>query len=544
VPDPTSCSAGPEVAPIDGARPKIQAHPQDSTPRCAGSNNAASASATLVDLVPDLVNTAGTAIITKTALLARLGRPVTGIAADGAARLVIRVYGSYDGQKIALSLHDDGMGDSNGLPDPDGTLATTTGANRGTKLTVTTTHLTDGNTDYGFMAFAQYFPPPDFSRGGADDSAQNRVVTLQLDTTGQTVPATVPITIYRPPLVLVHGIWGEPGSWYNFQPLIGDARFSPIRYSDYSKQSYLLDSSNPAYDFLIVATGADLGLAPNAPFVRADIRTAIEGARTAIQGGQKNGVAVLQADVVAHSMGGIIVRKLEYDPTYADKTSFRIGLIHKLITIGTPHFGSPLASQLLATPPQPTNSCMRRVLTMQDEHVFQSVTITGGSQQQLNGGVGDLQGDGTSDPTLLSPALQSLEQYNPHEAPIAMIAGIMTPANTNNIKAYWKRKGADVYFTRYACPNANEPLINALLSGNWVSVFDGQSSDAVVPLLSEANSSVSITKYGVIHSSSFESLGFSGPSELDSDAQTGIPSAVIHLLNTPVTANDFHHLTQ
>ena len=62
--------------------------------------------------------------------------------------------------------------------------------------------------------------------------------------------------------------------------------------------------------------------------------------------------AASQADVAAHSMGGLLARWASRpgrgDGTYLANPAHPGGTIHKLITIGTPHFGSNWATQVLA----------------------------------------------------------------------------------------------------------------------------------------------------------------------------------------------------
>ena len=53
---------------------------------------------------------------------------------------------------------------------------------------------------------------------------------------------------------------------------------------------------------------------------------------------QKTGAA--QVDLVAHSMGGLVVRQYIIDPNHAAK-------VHQLITLGTPYLGAPLALRML-----------------------------------------------------------------------------------------------------------------------------------------------------------------------------------------------------
>jgi len=502
-----------------------------------GSRIATNFCVVLIDPVPDLVNQAGTGVVTDKERLATAGISVSGVAADGAARLVIRIYANFEGERLKLLLQPDGGKNPNSLPEPDGVLATAGGTPSGYQLQVTAV-----NTSKGPVASAMYFPPKDFSRGGDDDNAGSRSVSLQvtsLDTPSSS--SNVNMTIVRPPVILVHGLWGHREDWNNFTPLNSDARFPIVAKADYSSLLVPVANSDPSYDFPIIAESSALGFAlnasPNVSLVLSDIDKAAKVFR------KKTNAAGVQVDVVAHSMGGLVTRTLEYHPAYADRSSFSVGEIHKLITIGTPHLGSPLATKLLqADPPEATNPCIRKVLAQKDSPAFRTVTLDDPGGSTLNGGVGDLQGDGTG--ANLSQALTFIKNTpNGHEAPTALISGTMTEKNTTGLTSYWKRQGVGLFLNDYACRGSNEPLIRALAAGNWSSVFGGAASDAVVPYTSQVNSGLGRSFPGLIHSAGMKKLGFAGPTELDSDAQTGIPSYVIQLLNAPSNSDAFRLLS-
>src|SRR5262249_22268091 len=57
-------------------------------------------------------------------------------------------------------------------------------------------------------------------------------------------------------------------------------------------------------------------------------------------------IAVTQIDIVGHSLGGLMVRSFSQLPTFVNFTNYNKGYIHKLITLGTPHRGSPLGPEL------------------------------------------------------------------------------------------------------------------------------------------------------------------------------------------------------
>lgn len=59
--------------------------------------------------------------------------------------------------------------------------------------------------------------------------------------------------------------------------------------------------------------------------------------------------AVVRSDVVGHSLGGIVSRSMPISTKnkYFKNNNYKKGLIHKLITIDTPHLGSGYADGLI-----------------------------------------------------------------------------------------------------------------------------------------------------------------------------------------------------
>ncbi|MEI7671235.1 MAG: dockerin type I domain-containing protein [Deltaproteobacteria bacterium] len=143
-----------------------------------------------------------------------------------------------------------------------------------------------------------------------------------------TVIANGTINLRHPPVVFVHGIWSSPiafKDWENLIRLIGYA----VSQADYSANS--ADTFNPFDESVPISK----------------LVSAVEGALNISRG---RGIAASQVDVVAHSMGGLVARAREKDPRFAfrRKENRNQGEFHKLITIGTPHEGSPLADWLWA----------------------------------------------------------------------------------------------------------------------------------------------------------------------------------------------------
>jgi len=125
----------------------------------------------------------------------------------------------------------------------------------------------------------------------------------------------------------VHGIWSSAKAAY-FTPGSGGfndwlrARYPHpfIRAADYGPTSHLSFASNE-----------------NQGVIEDSIRSLLVEAN-------QSGMAARKVDIVAHSMGGLAAK---YFQSHFPKISFLPkSPIHGLVTIGTPHFGSPLATSL------------------------------------------------------------------------------------------------------------------------------------------------------------------------------------------------------
>jgi len=483
---------------------------------------------TLVDPVPDLVF--GTGIKTDKESLAKDGVEVTGVAADSVSRLVIRVRARFQGDRVRLTLWPDGEKTLNGLSSPSGELQTllpADGSASGPYVVVTAT-----NTNKGPMAFALYVPPADFSRGGEDDIRREREVSLIASFAPDGDPGVSDITIKRPPVVLVHGQWGAPEDWYYFRTRLNEhhSTFWP-RTADYNvKPNGSVSASEPVFSQSILnkVKAHSLGLDYNAPMVLRFIRDTIADFHKA------EDCAISQADVVAHSMGGVITRTLMNLPDYLDVRSFQRGSVHKLITIGSPHLGSPLAARFLSL----ENTCIRDFLAKFGKASIATAVVAG---KPTTGSTGDLRGDANG--TNLSEALSKLKNANGHEVPTALIAATTLPANTLSLDTPCQL--CVLGWIRDKC-SAN-PLVASLTSSGWNAIF-GQPNDGMVSLSSQTNGGMGAANIGgVVHSSGLVGalgLGFTGPEELDPDSSASKPvfDRVKQLLNTPIEEEAFHRL--
>ena len=162
-----------------------------------------------------------------------------------------------------------------------------------------------------------YKAPEDFPGGNTDLRYIVHAVLEYDGANGATLTHTVPIVITRTPLALIHGLNSGPNAWLDFA----------------------LYEWGRMYDFyqLICVDYSDSHLRHFAynehenPVVQNAIKQLRDQCMT-------NGIVATKVDLVGHSMGGILARcYVQYVPG-GEKN------VHKLITVNTPHSGSPVAN--------------------------------------------------------------------------------------------------------------------------------------------------------------------------------------------------------
>jgi hypothetical protein len=421
----------------------------------------------LLDPVPALLS--GPMVTTNVNTLATKGRAVQGSSADGASEMVLRVPANAAGEQIIFTVINDQGVQSTSAAEDGGLAVIGTSSFTASQITVSAV-----NTTQGPMAFAIYGAPVDFPRPeGQDGDATDRFISLNVLAVDTGLSSHTTVALLRPPLGLVHGLWGSPASWANFTPLIGDTRFT-IGIADYSQtiggqiKSYKPSYPSWAVSSLKKAQANSLGFAYNAPLLLKQLAAFVNQFKAGMNPDHIP-VTAIQMDVVAHSMGGDITRTFPFVGGFYGNTTLGLGGVHKMITIATPHWGSPLAPHLLDS----NNSCVRGVLALSGSPSFSSVTFTNG--MTVSGGVGDLQGDGFGGS--LSPALQALQTPIPHALPTALIQGLESQSQLDGVDTSSAAKTI-----RLLC--FGEYLATHLTSTGWPQVFS-QDSDSIVPALSE-----------------------------------------------------------
>jgi pimeloyl-ACP methyl ester carboxylesterase len=473
---------------------------------------------TLLDPVPTLLaSSSGSPIISTSTAMASLApsaRVVQGVASDGVTQVVIDISNALPNENLSLTVSGDG-----------GLAALGSSAFQPSSLTFPAD--AQGN------AFALYQAPVDFD-DGVDSVRASRNVSLHLASIDDpTFTADSQITIVRPLVMLIPGLWSKNHqTWNRFTPLVNNSMFEVVE-GDYDTGGFVVSASDPYYPpWLLNANlrGSALSLSYSTPIVLQQLQIWLQSFRN---GANPVGlpVAAIQADIVGHSMGGLVARNMVLQPGYLSPKNYGTGLIHKLITIDTPHLGTPLAGDLL----DDANECVSSLLALGGDIALNKVSTQFG---QIGGAVADLEGDGGGN--ALSPAIQALGNSNGTPIPVAMIAAETNVANLSSISF----GGATILIATDCLfpndPSISDPLAISLNPGSWNNVFKSSgdptgNNDGVVGLYSQLDGlspDPNLLFNGYIHDFGLEgltSLGFSGPSVIDAGA---VPSQVIDLLNT------------
>jgi hypothetical protein len=269
----------------------------------------------ILDPNPILVDRDGN-LVNNVPMATSLTTPRNGTTADGISKLLLVLYSNN-----TLQFSIDGV-NSNNLTN--GALSSLEDASEGHALSSTTTI---DSPDGSSVIVAVYTPPThiDLPKG----NTYKTVNILVNDTTY----SPISIGLYRVPVVLVHGVWTTPYlSWEatNFVEILKENGFN-FGLADYTK--YNAETFDPYANKAIGNNG-------------------INSTRTTILDILKkyhaSDIAASQVDIIAHSMGGLMARGFTQQPDYNNGSNYMNGYIHRLITIGTPHFGAHLSEILFS----------------------------------------------------------------------------------------------------------------------------------------------------------------------------------------------------
>jgi len=212
----------------------------------------------------------------------------------------------------------------------------------------------DGKTHY---AFAAYWPPAEFGKtaGGEavqklEDAVEYRKVPLKIafqseHAGGAPAEFNLPVIVARPPVVLMHGTYDNPTEcWATRSPETPSLR---VRLRARGFAVYLVDYSRSNGN----STSAPSRFSDNKWVVWSNEQGGIQKALEEFRSTPLS-LAATKADVVGHSMGGVLPRVYASDHykklvdgkehRYRRAENFNQGDINRLITIGSTHYGSDI----------------------------------------------------------------------------------------------------------------------------------------------------------------------------------------------------------
>ena len=267
--------------------------------------------------------------------------PATSLAADGESAVVL-AYQSKSSEPVTFAVQASATGLSPGtavatlgpfLPSYLASPSPLTGNSQSYPVT-TATSGPDAAGTYTFLALLwapNAMPVPNVPLSLA---VTVPLVPLTVTATQQGQTAQGSIALKPPPLLLVHGVWSSAiaagftpraGGFYDYiSGLYPHNLVYPVNYggppgsaTDFSSLSF----SDPNIQLILLSSIAD-----------------------ALGGAAASGMAARTVDVVAHSMGGLVTRY--FMSSLSSLPDFLPNPVHNLITIGTPHLGTLLATRL------------------------------------------------------------------------------------------------------------------------------------------------------------------------------------------------------
>lgn len=230
------------------------------------------------------------------------GTAVVGATADGATKVRLRCVSDTPGT-VGL-VYDRGAADAT----PNGTFEVAPGSVGGIG------NLMLQQVGGHYEAAAIFTVPEGLINEASHDVVFHGTFTAE---NGQPIPLEdQTLHLQRPPVLLVHGLWSTPATWQDsgVKGALQGAGFTDVRSCDYAS-SY----------------------ASHFDYNSGRVMNCILDTLNAMRSRQ---IAANRIDLVGHSMGGVLARELAHEPGYGK------GLIRRLVTLGTPHWGSPWANLL------------------------------------------------------------------------------------------------------------------------------------------------------------------------------------------------------
>lgn len=254
------------------------------------------------------------------------GRAINGVVADGVTQVLLRAKVPTAG---TATFSVQGGAASDGQVSPNRNSSDTNPLPWGP----TAENIASVLTNNQHFVYALYRAPADFARPGvdADLTAKKRDATLVMTFTPTNgtagTPQQIPMTIVRPPVVVLPDLWSDCFEWAG----------SPgsIMSSDTPPEEQPFNISCVSYDKTI-----QHGLVANGEAVPSGITNALDGLRAI-------GLAGTQVDIIGHGIGGLLARRYIQAVSFLRFDNFYEGSINRLLMLQTPNLGMRLADELV-----------------------------------------------------------------------------------------------------------------------------------------------------------------------------------------------------
>ena len=255
------------------------------------------------------------------AAIAKLTSPdytKTGLVADGNTRLILRYRSSQPGS-VAFSVS----------PDISGSRLELFADRQEISAPVSAV-----NTEDGYQVSAVFIAPETWPANIDYPKGQFTVTAVFTPSNGSaSTTESLTLTLQAPPVVLIHGEFSNNEDTFGYGNGTKSGVWHKLEKTGLTVSSWNYDNKKGPTE--LIANNSN-GLAK----VIADTLNSLNA----------DGIAATRADLVTHSMGGLMARQyLRNDIDTGNKTpnSYGLGTVRRVVTIAAPHRGTPVASYLL-----------------------------------------------------------------------------------------------------------------------------------------------------------------------------------------------------
>lgn len=477
-----------------------------------------------------------------------------GVAADGTARIYVKISKKTGNNKtisnVALTVRD-----SSNL-----SITNTSLLGKVYKATPTILYNVEANDATSISASSNivafdgavwfwYVAPEDFPRDNNDNFLSTRYLNLVATVTysdNSTDPVSEKAEIVRAPLMFVHGIGGDETTWDDFYySMNGTPRYF-TRETDsrwkFRRALNMYPGGSYKQNAQLLLTLTNSGFKINADATESYNSNSFQ---FFLQQMRNKRYSCNRVDYIAHSMGGDMARTAinyyssEYKPDVSAQRKFKNygnGFINKLITLNTPHNGSPWADLTIENLSQ--NYAVQKLLQGGNDYssngyLIRSIfnTVSGSDQLDFN------------NPT---EALKNLRfgingvKFRVSDVKNHLISGDVAFGGEDCLGIYnelKKDENIGLVVKMFAAIGANECIgVDDLFVPYGVTDYV-ENSDFVVPLASELpgkNLSSSGNDYSIYYGFNTNHLSIH-----NSDKNPAVGQKVFDLLNAPINSVNF-----